>query len=346
MDHKQLERFVDVVESGSLSRTAQRLNTTQPALSKSLRMLEEQLGVRLLDRGPRGVRLTRFGDAFYRRARSITAEVRRARDELEELKGSGMGAVSLGVTPGPGILDRIIPQAIARVAHRRAAMRVRVRSGTISELLIELHRGNLDLLFTVLDERTTGADLKTLPLFEDQFVLVVARRHALLERETITLRDLVTHRWALLEDAMPIWHVILELAQRVGLADAGAPIESNSVVFTRSLVGKSDYVGVLPSHAAALATEAGQIASIPLERMSEHRLLPRLVRPMGLVHSANADLTVAADLLLNSITASCAELDWIRPLPGDTVRRREKPVSEANADAPTPRKPTPASRAV
>ena len=69
-----------MVESGSLSRTARRLNTLQPALSKSLRLLEEQLGVRLLERGPRGVRLTKFGDSFYRRAAdSPPSSVARAR---------------------------------------------------------------------------------------------------------------------------------------------------------------------------------------------------------------------------------------------------------------------------
>ena len=78
MDQRQFERFVDVVESGSLSRTSKRLNISQPALSKSLRLLEEQLGVRLLERGPRGVRLTKFGEAFYRRARPLISEFRRA----------------------------------------------------------------------------------------------------------------------------------------------------------------------------------------------------------------------------------------------------------------------------
>jgi DNA-binding transcriptional LysR family regulator len=331
MDHKQLERFVDVVESGSLSRTARRLKTTQPALSKSLRMLEEQLGVRLLDRGPRGVRLTRYGDAFYRRARSITAEMRRAREELEELKGSGMGAVSLGVTPGPGILDRIIPQAIERLVRQRSAMRVRVRSGTLSELLIELHRGDLDLLFTVLDERTSGTDLKILPVFEDHFVLVVGRRHPLLAREMIALPDLVAYRWALLEDALPLWNAIHDLAEHDQIAIAGAPIESNSVVFVRTVVAETDFVGVLPSYAAELGAEAGEIVALPAERMAEHRLLPRLVRPMGLVHSADVELTRATEMLLSSLTASCQEMNRTR-------RRARAPLQAGGRSAhPNPR---------
>jgi DNA-binding transcriptional LysR family regulator len=312
MDQKQLERFVDVVESGSLSRTSRRLNTSQPALSKSLRLLEEQLGVRLLERGPRGVRLTKFGDAFYRRARSITSEFRRAREDLEDIKGSTAGIVALGVTPGPGILDQVIPQAIARVARKRPALKFRVRSGTLSELLIELHRGDLDLLFTVLDERTEGADLKTRPVFEDHFVLVVGKYHPLLAREIITLHDLANFRWVLLEDALPLWNVIADLAQRQQIPVRGAPIESNSVVFVRTMVNKDDFVGVLPSYAAALGTEAGELGAIPLERVSEHEVLPRLVRPMGLVHPAEIELTRGGHALLRSITTVCHELNLIR----------------------------------
>jgi DNA-binding transcriptional LysR family regulator len=312
VDQKQLERFVDVVESGSLSRTSRRLNTSQPALSKSLRLLEEQLGVRLLERGPRGVRLTKFGDAFYRRARNITGEIRRAHEDIEHIKGSTAGMVSLGVTPGPGILDQVIPQAIARVARKRPALKFRVRSGTLSELLTEIHRGDLDLLFTVLDERIEGGKFKTQLVFEDHFVLVVGERHPLLIRETITLHDLAHFRWVLLEDAMPLWSVITDLAQRDQIPIQSAPIESNSVVFVRTIVSRNEFVGVLPSYAAALGTEAGELVAIPLERLSEHRMLPRLVRPMGLVHPAEIELTRGSKELLRSIITVCHELNLIQ----------------------------------
>src|SRR6478609_11459583 len=123
MDQRQIERFVDVVDSGSLTRTSRRLNISQPALSKSLRLLEEQLGTKLLERGPRGVRVTKSGVIFCQRARSISAEFRRAREDLEGMNGSTAGTVALGVTPGPGVLDQILPEAISRVAKKRPALK-------------------------------------------------------------------------------------------------------------------------------------------------------------------------------------------------------------------------------
>jgi DNA-binding transcriptional LysR family regulator len=323
MDERQLERFVDVVESGSLSRTSNRLNISQPALSKSLRLLEEQLGIKLLERGPRGVKLTKFGDVFYRRARSIASQFRRAREDLGELKGSAAGQVSLGATPGPGVLDRIVPDAVWRIAAKRPWLRVTVRSGTSQELLPALHQGDLDILFTVLDERVKGPDLKVETLFEDHFVLVVNRRHPLLPKSEITLSDLTAFRWVLLQDAGALWQTVEDVARQHGITPL-APMQSNSVVFVRTMVTKSDCIGVLPSYAAEMSIEAGAVTSIPLERISEHSVLPRLVRPMGVVHSTGTDLTPAGEALLRSIKTVCHELQLIRKKatePADPKRR-------------------------
>jgi DNA-binding transcriptional LysR family regulator len=311
VDQKQLERFVDVVESGSLSRTSKRLHVSQPALSKSLRLLEEQLGVRLLERGPRGVKLTPFGEAFYRRARSVTAELRRANDDLDHIKGMLTGSISLGVTPGPGILDQIIPKAIVRVALKRPVLKVRVRSGTISELLVDLHRGDLDLLFTVLDERTKGPDLKTQKLFDDSFALVVRTGHKLLTQKEISLNDLVSSRWVILEDAMTLWDSVAKLASESGIEISTRPIESNSLVFIREVARRTDFIGIIPAYAAEMSTSSGDLRYIPLERISSHGLLPKLIRPLGLVHAAEIELTESSKALLRSINTVCIEMNLI-----------------------------------
>jgi DNA-binding transcriptional LysR family regulator len=321
MDERQLERFVDVVESGSLSRTSRRLNISQPALSKSLRLMEEQLGTKLLERGPRGVKLTKFGDVFYRRARSITAQFRRVRDDIDELRGVAAGHVSLGVTPGPGVLDRIVPDAVARIAAKRPLLRFTIRSGTSQELLPALHQGDLDILFTVLDERVKGPDLNVETLFEDHFVLVVNRRHPLLSKSEITLADLTAFRWALLQDASELWRAVDDIAKQHQLVSLG-PMQSNSVVFVRTMVAKSDCIGVLPSYAAEVSVEAGAVTFIPLERISEHSVLPRLVRPMGVVHSTGTDLTPAGEALLRSIKTVCHELQLVRKGVPVITRRR------------------------
>ena len=310
MDEKQIQRFVEVVKSKSVNRTAQRLNISQPALSKSLRQLEERLQTRLLQRTSRGVHPTEFGNVFYKRALLIDAEFRRAQEELENMKGSTVAQLALGVTPGPGILDQIIPKVIELVTKARPMLKVTVRSGTISELLPALGRSELDLLFTVLDERTAGASVETKLIFEDRFVIVVNSKHPLLGKRSISLSDLLLYRWVLLEDALPLWTAIERAGQKLKLKARYSPIDSNSVVFIRSIVGDSDLIGILPHYAASAGLKSGIIA-IPLERVAESKLLPRLIRPMGLVHSKDSELTPAGRALLRSIMTVCHELKLV-----------------------------------
>lgn len=311
MDEKQIERFVDVVKSGSLSRTAKRLNISQPALSKSLRQLEERLATRLLHRTPRGVHPTEMGEAFYHRALNIGAEFRRVYEELENLKGSAIGDIALGVTPGPGILDGVIPKVVTRVTKSRPKLKLTVRSGTVSELLPALKRGELDLLFTVLDERIDAREAKSQLIFQDHFVIIVRAKHPLLASKAVSLKDLLVYRWVLLQDALPLWRGIEDCGRTLQIPAPFAPLESNSVVFVRAMVAQSDYVGLLPRYAAEASAGAG-IRAIPLEHIAEHKMLPQLVRPMGLVHSKESELTPGGRALLRSVLTVCHEMKLIQ----------------------------------
>ena len=81
------------------------------------------------------------------------------------------------MTPGPGVLDRILPEAVSRVAKKRPRLKFHVQSGTLSELLPSLNQGTLDILFTVLDDSVKGRNLTAQLLFEDHYVLVTRRNH-------------------------------------------------------------------------------------------------------------------------------------------------------------------------
>ncbi len=230
------------------------------------------------------------------------------------------------------MLDRVVPKAVSRVAWPAAAgLKVQIRSGTLSELLPALNTGDLDVLLTVLDERVIGPDLHCRKLFDDHFALVARPAHPLFARRRIALRDLLAYRWALLEDAIPLWHVLEGIASEIGIAIQFAPIESNSVVFMRTVVSENDFIGVLPSYAAALSPE---LAFLPLERIAESRVLPRLSRPMGLIHRAETTLTPVGRAILRSIAAVCQELGpSIKPRPD----RASGPVSrQENAWRSTP----------
>ncbi|WP_199032685.1 LysR family transcriptional regulator [Ralstonia sp. ASV6] len=98
MTLQQLHVFLNVVTQGSIHGAARALGVTQPAITASMRELEKALGVPLLLRSVRGVKLTSYGAVFYRRAKSITADMKRAEDELLEMQGGQPGSVVVGLS--------------------------------------------------------------------------------------------------------------------------------------------------------------------------------------------------------------------------------------------------------
>ena len=102
----QIRDFVAVVDAGSISAAARLLGVSQPGLTKSIRSLETELAVSLLQRTPRGVLMTRYGRAFYARARAAHSELDKAHQELVQMSGVHSGKVAIGFGPMAAALVR------------------------------------------------------------------------------------------------------------------------------------------------------------------------------------------------------------------------------------------------
>jgi len=105
----QIQALVAIAETGSIRAAATRVGLTQPALSKSLQSLEEELSVSLVSRTSRGVNLTAYGKAMVTRGRGITQEVDRLREQIEQMRGDLQGTINLAVSPSPSVI--LLPQA-------------------------------------------------------------------------------------------------------------------------------------------------------------------------------------------------------------------------------------------
>jgi LysR family transcriptional regulator of abg operon len=103
MKLSQIRDVVAIAESGSLRAAAQHLGLAQPALTRSIRELEHELGAALFERRARGMVLTAAGDVFLQRARAVQAELQRSRDEIDQLKGLTRGQVVIGLSMASNI---------------------------------------------------------------------------------------------------------------------------------------------------------------------------------------------------------------------------------------------------
>lgn len=242
LESRRLRHFLAVYELGSIGRACEKLLLTQPALSKSIRQLEDELGVRLFDRTPMGVVPTVFGNALALHAKSIEAQIRNAEAQISSLKGKAQGHVTVGI--GPSVARNIMPAATRTLRNLQPDIALTVIEGLVDDLLPRLRRGELDLM---IGSWPPIAD----PMFTTEIVLmdrleVVARRdHPLAGREVLR-NELLNYPWAL-PPASQKWRQSLdELFLERGLEPPKPQVVSNSASYLQALIRSSDYLSFLP----------------------------------------------------------------------------------------------------
>jgi DNA-binding transcriptional LysR family regulator len=195
LDFRALHQFIIVVEEGSMRSAAARLDLTQPALTKAVRRLEDELGVQLLERSASGVRPTVFGEAFLRHARALRATCVEATSEMRQLRAGKAGQVRLGA--GPSWHGKLLPAAVGLFRESHPDVALVIRQGMDSVLKPLLREGKLDFVLAAIPETAHDADLDSIALIHDDYVIYAEPTHPLAGREEVALADLVDWPWIL-----------------------------------------------------------------------------------------------------------------------------------------------------
>ena len=309
MDLSQLKRFVTTVEGGSLGKAAELLNISQPGLSKSIHQLEADFGAKLLDRGPKGVTSTVFGEAVYLRAKRILAEWRHLENERVALFNGLVGRITIGVARGTVFFGRVIPAASARLTNSRYSVHLTVVSDVAAELRRALRLGDLDFAVTVLDGVSSGTDLVEEVLFYDRCGMFVDSGHPLARGGPVGIEQLVSYCWLFSEDAAPLHEGLSVLAQSKGAEPRKTLVDSNSVMFLTSTLIGSEFIGLLSNDSVEDAVNAGHLVEVVLEPSQCAQVAP-VERPIGFLRRANTTLSPVAVALRDEILALCIKLGY------------------------------------
>ncbi len=192
MHSRLLRHFLAVVDHKGMNAAAAELHISQPALTKSIRQLEEILGVALFERLPTGVVPTRFGEILARRVRLMDLEYRHAVAEIQAIKGGVGGTVNVGA--GPVWAVRILPAIIAAFHRQQPNVRIKLRTGVIDTLVPALLGGELDVICASLDFPAHPEFVKE-QLMELRHVLVARAGHPLAGQRDIAVRELLDFPW-------------------------------------------------------------------------------------------------------------------------------------------------------
>ncbi len=185
MDARQLEIFVKVAELGSFSRAAEALFLTQPTVSEHIRGLEEELGVRLLDRLARGAAPTKAGQLLLGYARRILELHREARQAVDQFQGRMSGELVIAASTIPG--EYVLPAFIGRFKEKYPDISISLLIGDTQRVVEWVLEGRAELAVAgaQIDQRA----LEYRELMPDELVLVVAAAHPWHGKKTATLEE-------------------------------------------------------------------------------------------------------------------------------------------------------------
>jgi DNA-binding transcriptional LysR family regulator len=311
MDLSQLKRFVATFEGGSLGKAAETLSISQPGLSKSIHQLEAEFGAKLLDRGPKGVTPTAFGEAVYVRAKKILAEWRHLENERVALFNGLVGHVTVGVARGTGFVGRVMPAASAKLSNSRYSVHLTVVSGVAEELARALRLGDVDFAVAVLDNVAGNADLVEEILFHDRIGMFVDAGHPLAHGRPVTIDEVAKYCWLFSTDAASLRDALAVLAHSNGIEPRNTVIDSNSVVYLVSTLIGSEFVGLLSMDSVEDSVNAGKLVEVVLEPTQRSQVAVAAVeRPIGFLRRADTTLSPVALALQDEIRTLCDKLGY------------------------------------
>jgi DNA-binding transcriptional LysR family regulator len=254
MELRQLRYFVAAAETGNISRAAQKIFLTQPALSRQIKALEDEIGQCLLERQAHSIRLTPTGEALLREAREL---LQRADEMLERVRGAGQSS-RLRVGYAPSLASGLLSEAVTNFSQKHPNARVELFDLSTKEMLAGLENDTLDVALTVGQERD-GHGLKWTQLVRVSWQLALNRHHPLMRRSRVSAAEVARERLLVFcqRDYPEYWNIVTDWLreQRQKPAIAG------------------EYDGV---HSLLAAVESG--LGVAIVTTSTARLTPKNVR--------------------------------------------------------------------
>ena len=196
MDPRRVLTFRAVAHRGSFSAAARELALSQPSVSNQVASLEREIGARLLERSPGGLRLTREGEILLEHADAIAERFELARTQLAAAAQAKRTRLCIGAFPTA--LAGFVPAAIARVRREHPDAKVTVEEGTSDELVAGVRSGELHVAVDFQDAATTRHDpagVERRDLLRERFLVAVAADHPLTARSSVRLAELRDDDW-------------------------------------------------------------------------------------------------------------------------------------------------------
>jgi LysR family nitrogen assimilation transcriptional regulator len=268
MDFKQLQTFLAIAECGSATKAAQLLHIVQPAISRQMRLLEEDLGAPLFVRERNGMDLTEAGRTLLERARRVMKELEEARAEVKPSNGLASGFVNVGMPSS--ICDLLAGELVATIKRLHPQIRMRLHSGYGGPLQLSIQNSELDV--AIVNDPKPGELLETRFILNEQLFLVGPPDSGLSPDSPQPLNSL-RGRPMVLPRAPHSMRTTVEHACALENVELDIVAEVNAMDMQKSLVRYGVGWTVLPSAGVSNDLSNGSLSAAPLGGLDLQRHL-------------------------------------------------------------------------
>jgi DNA-binding transcriptional LysR family regulator len=286
--------LISVVEAGSMHKAAERLGTSQPAISRTIADLEHSVGVRLLERSPRGIEPTRYGRVLIKRGVAAFDEFRQGMKDIKFLADPSTGELRLAcsdaMAAGPvlAVIEQLTRQHPRLVFH--------VVTGATATLFRELTERNVELVTTRATETVAKEQTIVGTLFEDNVVVAAGAQSRWARRRRIKLDEVVNEPWTLPPYDSAMGTIVQEAFRARGLAPPAPTVVMESANTRGRLAATGRFLTVMPEFALTLPGRDSSLKALPVE-------LPGARRTMRIISLRNRSLSPLAELFIDSMRA-------------------------------------------
>ncbi|WP_150283972.1 LysR family transcriptional regulator [Rummeliibacillus sp. TYF-LIM-RU47] len=241
MEWQQLEYFQVLAKIQHMTKAAEKLSISQPALSRSIARLEMELGVPLFERQGRSIKLNRYGEIFVKRVHNIMREYQDGLHEIQELINPNHGEVYLGFLHTLG--TNVVPDLIMHFRKQFPNIHFVLKQNHTHSQLKQLKSGELDLC--LLAEMNVEKPIEWMELWREELYAIVPISHPLADRKTITIFELANEPFVLLKKGYALRIQIDEALDQAGLTPT-ITFEGDEVATVAGFVAAGLGVSILP----------------------------------------------------------------------------------------------------
>jgi len=288
---RDLDILAALIDAGSMGKAAGRLNISQPAVSKAIAELEAALGVRLVDRGRRGIMPTPYGLALQKRSVAIFNDLRQSVQDIDFLSDPTTGELRIGTTDPLSV--SIVSPCIDRLSRKYRRMYFHVVVSDTAHLYRELIERNVELAIC----RMIGPlpdDLAAEVLFHDSLAVLTSAKNPLTRRRKLTLAELMNEPWTLLPSDSLFGSLVEAGFRASGHEPPRATVVTHSEYLKNNLLATGRFLTVLPSFMMKVPGRYPPLKALPVA-------FHDTPAPIGLVTLKNRMLTPLAQLFIENI---------------------------------------------